>query len=1133
MDQDHPVNDPLPAQTKTLAGSAQGEDLPPPSIPDHQLLRCIGRGSYGTVWLARNAMGTYRAVKFVHRKSFSDSRPFERELAGIRKFEPISRSHQGFLDVLHVGINEDQGYFYYVMELGDDWKSGQEFQPESYVPMTLSKQIALRGKLSAQECLELGLALSEALAALHNHDLVHRDVKPSNIIFVNGVPKLADIGLVAGINEALSYVGTEGFIPPEGPGTPQADVYSLGKVLYEASTGHDRQDFPELPTLVDTFPDHERFLELNEVILVACKSEPASRYASAWDMHADLLVVANGKSVRRLRVLERRLSALKRIAGITALILAIAGIISYEGYRDWRGALESRQRKTGANVAYGTRALEAGDLLGALPYFVEALALEKDDQELAAMHRLRFGCVLAQCPKLVQMWSLGNEVAAAEFSPDGRSLLTVELAGKARIFDVTTGKPASPAFGQDYGVMRGAYSSDGNRVVTAGGDQTACVWSVPDGKKVLQLHHPQQVRCARYSSDGLRIVTGCDDGMARVWNAQTGTLQLTIRGHAQPMLFSAFSPDGRRIVTTSQDNTARIVDATSGQPVGPVLRHPTWVGYAAFSPDGRKLVTACFDHTARVWDAESGQRIPPDMSHRDGVKSAEFSPEGRFIVTAGLDHIARIWVAENHQPLNPNPILRHSDRVMQAVFAPDGHRIATACADGTVRVWDLAGSALVPVSTRTAFSRDRSRFLTITNQVLQVWDTLSGQVVSPLIAPACLQDAALNENGAFILTRSLEVSNTPRTEIWETATGRQTGPSLPLSDALKNMRLSRDGTRLLTFEGKRAQTWDIPTGMVLRKEVPHASVIRSGIFNLAGTEVATWGGDLVKVWDPATGRDFFGPLKHSVPTQWAEFSPDGSRLVTCGADPGFTKCQAQVWDAATGQPLGRPLNHGDGVLCASFSPDGSRIATASEDFTAIVWNALSCTPVTPALKHDHQVWTATFSANAKWVVTASRDKSARVWSAETGDPLTPPLRHLVPLADARFLADGSHIVTSDQNGAFWKWNLPSDQRPVDDLRKLARLLSANAVVPSGEVSPAHSDSLDALWHQLRERYPAGFAASDEEVERWHEFMAEQSELEQQWFAVAFHLRHLLSLRPGDSSLSERFARAENHLKNGQ
>ncbi len=118
----------------------------------------IGSGSYGDVWLARNTVGTFRAAKVVYRRSFDSTRPFEREWAGIQKFEPVSRSHAGFLDVLQIGVNEPDGYFYHVMELGDDCASGQNVNPETYSPKTLATEISGRGRLPVQECLELGLA---------------------------------------------------------------------------------------------------------------------------------------------------------------------------------------------------------------------------------------------------------------------------------------------------------------------------------------------------------------------------------------------------------------------------------------------------------------------------------------------------------------------------------------------------------------------------------------------------------------------------------------------------------------------------------------------------------------------------------------------------------------------------------------------------------------------------------------------------------------------------------------------------------------------------------------------------------------------------------------------------------------
>src|SRR5207244_6884102 len=155
----------------------------------------------------------------------------------------ISRGHAGFIDILHVGRTNE--YLYYSMELADDHLAGREIDVVNYEPRTLKSDLGRHKRLSAEESIRLGVSLTEALEALHTHGLTHRDIKPSNIIFTEGVPKLADIGLVAASGQP-SFVGTDGYVPPEGPGTPPAAVYTLGKLLYETCTGKDRLDFPEI-----------------------------------------------------------------------------------------------------------------------------------------------------------------------------------------------------------------------------------------------------------------------------------------------------------------------------------------------------------------------------------------------------------------------------------------------------------------------------------------------------------------------------------------------------------------------------------------------------------------------------------------------------------------------------------------------------------------------------------------------------------------------------------------------------------------------------------------------------------------------------------------------------------------------
>jgi serine/threonine protein kinase len=375
-----------PPTSAPLHSPPKADHLPaahPPAVPDYELLRCIGRGSYGDMWLARNVLGQCRAVKFVYRSRFADPRPFEREFQGIQRFEPISRSHPSQLAILHVGKNEAAGCFYYVMELADavDVAAGVPPAVEGgvsppgqasttpspsrtrtpiprggtpgstagedarrYSLHTLRHDLERHGRLPPADCVQIGLSLATALAHLHGQGLVHRDIKPSSTIFVKGVAKLGDIGLVTDSGDTQSIVGTEGYLPPEGPGTPQADLYSLGKVLYEISTGMDRRRFAALPEDSWTWTDREQLMEFNEIVLRACAKDPAHRYATAGELSADLEFLSADKSVKRLRSAARRWRFAMKAALVaavgTAVALSLPSLLTHSDSAEWRPLLD-------------------------------------------------------------------------------------------------------------------------------------------------------------------------------------------------------------------------------------------------------------------------------------------------------------------------------------------------------------------------------------------------------------------------------------------------------------------------------------------------------------------------------------------------------------------------------------------------------------------------------------------------------------------------------------------------------------------------------------------------------------------------------------------------------------------------
>lgn len=285
----------LPARELGPTGTVIITEIP--ETPDYELFQPpFGQGGFGKVWLARNAIGQWQALKAVYQSKFgSATGPYDAEFKGIERYKPVSEKHPGLLRIDFVSRMKPEGYFYYVMELGDGQTADWQKDPATYKPWDLThlRARSAGGRVPVLDCVRVGLVLSEALDFLHRQGLTHRDIKPSNVIFVNGRPKLADIGLVSQIrspDQIQTYAGTPGYMPPppEPPGTVVADIYALGMLLYVTSTGSEPTLFPNLSTTLMERTGHAEFIRLNAIILKACQPDPRRRYTSAAEMHAAL-----------------------------------------------------------------------------------------------------------------------------------------------------------------------------------------------------------------------------------------------------------------------------------------------------------------------------------------------------------------------------------------------------------------------------------------------------------------------------------------------------------------------------------------------------------------------------------------------------------------------------------------------------------------------------------------------------------------------------------------------------------------------------------------------------------------------------------------------------------------------------
>jgi serine/threonine protein kinase/WD40 repeat protein len=761
-------------------GDSSAESAPPPRAADHEVLKQIGSGSYGGVWLARSAAGQLRALKVVSRSRFTSERPYEREFTGIRQFEPISRSHPGVVHVLHVGRDDAAGYFYYVMELADAVDGQPAVSLERYEPRTLASDLKSRGRLPLIEVLTLGVQLADALGHIHRHRLVHRDVKPSNVIFVGGQAKLADIGLVTGADEAKSFVGTEGFIPPEGPGSTQADIFGLGRLLYEAATGKDRCDFPDLPVDLDSWSSSERggLLELNEILARACAPKASQRHANAAELAGDLNVLLAGRSIRRAYGIEHRSRRATQIIGI-AVLTALLALAASWFQRTQRHLAEERAGQEAALRARAEAAegLAREELRASL--LNQALALTNSSE---ANRRTRALAALKDAAKIRAGIDLRNAAIAALAAPDLRVVRLWRL-------------PAT-------GILASRPDRQLRRYMRWNSDHTVSVHSIDDDAELLRLPSTATlVDFGLFSPDGSWLAVKHHDNELHVWNLSSRTERLVIRNIA---LF-AFTPDSRRLIADRSEGHVELFDLASGREAGrqtigggipgALAVHPTepffltsGVGRreieirrvddgslarrldvpemglaAAWTADGKSLITAHADFSVRVWDWPSmgAPRLVLRLHRAEPVFLAT-DPSGRWLATVGWDSQAFVvdlrdgrlllnqaaqavyaavdrpgflltndadWSLVELQSsfaLEEVPLHKRGKGPREAVFSATGRWLATSAPDG-IRILDRMTRDVLDVmddepSMRLAFSADSTRLYAITQDRLRAWE---------------------------------------------------------------------------------------------------------------------------------------------------------------------------------------------------------------------------------------------------------------------------------------------------------------------------------------------------------------------------------------------------------------------------
>ena len=847
---------------------------------------------------------------------------------------------------------------------------------------TLAERLALLPRL---------LDVCDAISYAHEHGVVHRDLKPDNVVLGRlGETVVLDWGLARVLSQGEAPAGPVQTLEGQAIGTPlymspeqahgrrdligkTSDVWSLGVMLYELLAGAppflgtslvevmEKVQSSPVPPLLQRSPGVPRALAA--LVMRALERDQARRYPDAKALADDLRAFLDGRTVgahdysaaelARLFVSRNRTAA---IVGVVSVVLLVAAVFAL-----WRAVQDSR---VSLAAAYVQKARQAETMLR----WEEAAAWYAAARELSATEEAAAGLRSAwprANQRTIELVGHEGSVIALASSADGQTLFSGGADGTVRVWNLATPGPAR-VFAGTLSVNALALSRDGRSLFSGGEDNQLRQWDVASGEGSVLAPLTDAINALATSPDGATLAVATEAKQVLLFELATGRPRWE-GAHLRPVYTVAFSPDGALLVSGSWDGVVNVWRVADGSLVKTWTGHQGSVLGAAFSPDGSFLLTSGRDSTVRVWRTGTWTEVQTLVGNTQKAYAAAWSRDGQFIASAGADGTSRVWSAQ-HWPL-PSASLGRDDELRTTLFLGDSTTLVTGGRRGVI--------TLRPIGDRVPPQRGQIDMLAISELAdgrLAGQQTLGFGVFSPDLRiresfEPSRNEAALAESypaRGVVLTRDgkLAVGSSldGKVNFYDVAARRPLAQLAEHEAPIDALTLSPDETRLLTLDRRgRALLWSVPERRLLA-ELPRApDGLFSGAFSADGRWIATAAYDRkVRLYDAQTLTEVRVFLGHELGVRCVAFSPDSTRLAAGGWDH-----SVRLWNAADGTLTATLLGHQDVVSSVAFSGDGRRLVSGSFDGTLRIWDLATKSEVLRYVADEGRVNALRFSRDGR------------------------------------------------------------------------------------------------------------------------------------------------------------------------